>query len=171
MLRWSGALALGLVLSQAAAAAEAHLTGAWSPSDHKESRQLKRPDPKAPEAPPAPAEARPPLPSLRIVHQGAAVVIESLGDDGRVLSVQRLTTDGAENVNKREAGLVQRSRSRWDGQALTTKWRLLRRGRIAMTGVEVWTLSNDRNTLTQTSALEDARSRTESRTVYARKQE
>jgi len=165
MLRSSGALVVALLLSQAAVGAEMQLSGSWSPSDHEQTKQPKRPDP---QAPPAPPEGKPRLPWLRIAHQGASVVIEFIGDEGAVLSSQRLTTDGAENVNKRE-GLVQRSRSRWDGHALTTKWRLVSRGRTVMTGVEVWTLSDDRSTLTQSSAMEDSKSRTETKTVYVRR--
>jgi hypothetical protein len=159
------ALVVAFLLARPLAAAEPDLRGTWTVTDYQQSREVKKPDPNAP---PVPPEARASAPAVRIGHDGGSVVMDFLGNDGKVVSSQRLTTDGAENVNKVEGTLVRRSRSRWSDTGLTTKWRLLNRGRLVLSGVDVWTISNDRGTLTQTSAAEDTKMRTTSKTVYAR---
>jgi hypothetical protein len=162
-----GGLVMVILLARPLAAAEPDLRGTWTVTSFQYSREVKKAEPSAPAA--APAETRAASPTLRIGHDGASVVMDFLGGDGKVMSSQRLTTDGAENVNKAEGTLVRRSRSRWSETGLTTKWRLLNRGRLVMSGVDVWTLSNDRGTLTQTSSAEDTKTRTTTTTVYARR--
>lgn len=162
----SCALAVAVLLARPLAAAEPDLRGTWSVTNFQYSREAIKADPSAPAAPPAETKAA--SPTLRIAHDGGAVVMEFLGGDGKVMASQRLTTDGAENVNKAEGTLVRRSRSRWSETGLTTKWRLLNKGRLVMNGVDVWTISDDRATLTQTSAGEDTKTRTTTRTVYSR---
>lgn len=163
-IRRSSALIVAVLLASPLAAAEIDLRGTWTVTGFQQSRELKKPDPAG--APPAEGKAS--APAVRIAHDGGSIVMDFLDDGGKVLASQRLTTDGAENVNKREGALVQRSRSRWSDTGLTTKWRVMNRGRIVLSGVDVWTLSADRGTLTQTSSAEDAKTRTTTRTVYSR---
>ena len=165
--RWSG-VALAALLAQPLSAAEIDLRGTWTVTDFKQSREVKKADTKAATTPPATPEPPSKAPNVRIAHDGGSIVMDFLGEDGKVLSSHRLTTDGAENVNKSEGALVHRSRSRWSETGLTTKWRLMNKGRLVLSGVDVWTLANDRATLTETSAMEDAKVRTTTTTVYAR---
>lgn len=152
------------------AAAEVDLRGTWSRTDYQQSTEARRTDPKTPSAPPAALAAGPAFPAVRIAHDGGAVIMEFLGEDGTVLSSQRFTTDGAESVTRGpERGVVRRTRSRWNETGLITKWRLQRRGRTVMSGVDVWSLSNDRRTLTLNSTIEDARTRTTTRSVHTRR--
>lgn len=164
----SSVLVVAILLAWPLAAAEIDLRGTWTVTDFKQSREVKKADTKAASTPPATPEPPARSPNVRIAHDGGSIVMDFLGDDGKVLSSHRLTTDGAENVNKSEGTLVHRSRSRWSETGLTTKWRLLNKGRLVMSGVDVWTPSNDRATLTETSAMEDAKTRTTTTTVYAR---
>jgi hypothetical protein len=162
----SFALVVAALLARPLAAAEPDLRGTWAVTNFQYSREVKKADPNAPAA--ALAETKAASPTLRIGHDGASVVMDFLASNGQVMSSQRLTTDGAENVNKAEGTLVRRSRSRWNETGLTTKWRLLNKGRLVMSGVDVWTISDDRATLTQTSAGEDTKTRMTTKTVYSR---
>ena len=162
----SFALVVAVLLARPLTAAEPDLRGTWAVTNFQYSREVKKADPNAPAAPPAETKAA--SPTLHIGHDGMSVVMDFLGADGQVMSSQRLTTDGAENVNKAEGTLVRRSRSRWSETGLTTKWRLLNKGRLVMSGVDVWTISDDRATLTQTSAGEDTKTRMTTKTVYSR---
>jgi hypothetical protein len=151
-------------------AAPIDLSGTWvpDPAAYERHKELKVVDPKAPPAPPAPSEGKPALRNVRISHHGSAMVFEHLGDDGSPVSLRRVTTDGMESVNGADGALPHVSISRWEGRSLLTAWRLTRAGADIMTGIDTWSLSDDGGTLTLTSAMEDSKSRSRTRTVYRR---
>ena len=161
-----------VALLQSASVTHPDLSAEWvpDPSQYRVSKVLKASDPGAPPAPPAPSGGVPQLPRLRRAHNEPSVVLEYIGHDGVPISSQRLTTDGAENVNERAGGaMIQRSTSRWENGALTTQWRLLRGSVVFISGVDVWRLSENGTTLTLRSSLEDSKSKSETTTVYRRR--
>ena len=166
------AVTLVLALSQAGLNGPVSLGGSWvpDPSVSERSKELKAPDPRAPPAPPAPPAGAPKLRPLRIAHDGPTIVFEVVGEEGSPLSSERITTDGQEHVSARGGGeLTHVSLSRWDGASLRTEWRLTQAGADIMTGVDVWSLADDRASLIHTSSMEDSKSHSTAKTVYRRK--
>lgn len=163
-----------LWMSDASPQRRPDLSGLWVPvpSEFKLTKELKTPDPNAPPAPPPPIppEGSPLLPSVRIMHDEPAVLIEYVSSDGETISSERRTTDNVENVNLRAGGrLTQRSKTRWDNGVLRTELRLMGGDEVILSAIEHWQLSPDRTTLRITSEVEDSMSRSQVVTVYRRR--
>lgn len=166
------AVLVAMALQAPAPAGTPDFTGVWvadaARSTH--SKVLKPSTTGAPEAPPAPGQAISRAPTMRIAQKDLSVTLELLDDQSAPISTLKLTVDGQENVNTRAGGaLSQVSTTRWDRAALVTTWRLNRDDQTVLRGVDRWELSENRETLTVSSQLEDSTSRTESQTVYTRK--
>jgi hypothetical protein len=165
-------LALALIQSPPATATRVDLSGTWAPdlNSHQREREMKGViDPNGPKAPLPPPGGLLFLPRVRVVDEGASLAFEYIEDDGKPISSLRVTTDGKENLNPRAGSLLHTSKSRREGRSLKTDWRLTREGAEVMTGLDTWTLSDDGTTLTQTSAMEDSRSKSRTKTTYRRK--
>lgn len=162
---------LPALLLAATAAPPPHpdFSGTWVPDQaaSTETKTLKTSDPKLSALPPAPPQAiSNELPTLRITHAEPSVVIEFLESNGNVISVSKLTTDGAENLNDRAGGGLQhRSTSRWDGNVLRTTWTIARGTQVVISGTDARERTSP-TTMKVTTRTDDAKSTSESVLVY-----
>jgi hypothetical protein len=143
-------------------------SGFWVPDPGKSTytKELKAPDPEAPDAPPPPPGNLPPPPALRIASRAAELVVEYL-DQGAAIATLALATDGHEVTNPRGM-LTQTSSSHFENGAFVTTWQLNRRDVLIMNGVDTWRLSPDGATLTIDSRMEDSKSRSTTKTTYTK---
>ena len=145
--------------------------GTWTPDlqTHQRYKELKELRQGAAIAPPALPSGILYLPKVRISLTEGALLFESLDENGALSSAMRVTTDGRENVNPHGGqGRSHVSTSAWKDGVLKITWKLMVDGAATMTGVDTWSLSPDGATLTQTSEMEDSRSRSRTRTSYRR---
>jgi hypothetical protein len=166
------AFTLLIAVSLAGASETPRLAGLWTPdaAEYRVSKRLKDADVNAPPAPPAPSGESPSLPDVRIQQNDRTISFEYFDDEGDVLSLLTFTTDGKENRNERAGGaLMQKSTSGWVDGALRTAWRLERGQQVVISGVDLWRLSGNGQTLTVTSTIEDSKSVSETKTVYRRR--
>lgn len=166
---------VGLIATIAVApssSTRADLSGRWIPdlNAHQRTREAKTPE--AAKLPvPASLGGILFLPPLRIVDTGSMLTFDSLGDDSKVLSTSRITTDGKdETAPVGSSTLTRTSRTTREGRSVKTEYRQTNADSTASsTGTETWTLSNDGNTLTHTTISEDANWRNRAQTIYRRK--
>ena len=164
-------VALGVVVMlQTPAAKIVDFSGYWIPDPGKATftKELKAPDPDAPEAPPPPPGDLPPPPPLRIASRASDVMVEYIVKEGVPNTTLKLASDGREVTNPRGM-LSQVSSSHWDDGAFITSWELHRRGVAIIKGTDTWRLSADGKTLTIESHMEDSKSRSSTTMVYSRK--
>ena len=148
--------------------AAARFVGYWAPDlqSHQRHNELKESRQGAAIAPPGGLLY---LPKVRVSLNEGALTFEFLNDDGTLSSSTRVTLDGRESINPRgNEGRKHVSTSAWKDGVLKTTWKVLQDGATVMNGVDTWALSTDGTTLTQTSEMEDARSRSRTRTIYRR---
>ncbi|HEU5181396.1 MAG TPA: hypothetical protein VFW45_11430 [Candidatus Polarisedimenticolia bacterium] len=142
------------------------LSGRWipDPAAYESRKELKNPDPAAPPPAVTPEPGR-----LIISGKGEFLVFELLDKEGTPISTTKVSTGGETTMNPRAGGdLAHASKSRWEGRALITQWRLTRGDAEVMRGTDRWELSQDRSTLTLIGTTEDTKSRSRSKTVYRR---
>jgi len=124
-----------------AAAEKPDFTGRWridSAKSTHSSTPLKNPEPNAPPPPPPPPPPDPNAPPIVITHKDPMLTIQESASH-----VVQLTTDGRENVNRQSGGRLNRSTSRWDGDALVTTWTLEADGVKIAEGTDVRSLGEN----------------------------
>jgi hypothetical protein len=130
-----------------AAAGKPDFSGRWRidgvKSTHS-STPLENPEPHAPPPPPPPPPPDPNAPPIVITHNDPMLTIQESAS-----SVLQLTTDGRESVNRQRSGRLTRSTSRWDGDALVTKWTLEADGEKLAEGTDTRSLAENGTVMIQ----------------------
>jgi hypothetical protein len=132
LLRLLGSLALAtsLLLSQIR---KPDFSGTWKTDTSKSTFNLtpvKNPDSSATDVPP------PPPPE----EQGPEVIAQK--DNSLKIGELAFTLDGRENINELGQGLLQKSKSHWEGSKLVTEWVLERDGQKGVTARQVRSLAD-----------------------------
>jgi hypothetical protein len=111
---------------------------------------VKHPELDGPPAPLAPAGHQ--FDTMRpqtITHRDPSLVIVDEPAGSQPARTLKLTTDGKPNTTEFLGGGVNRSSTRWDGDALVTEWVLEQEGTPIMRGSDRRSLSNDGSRLIQ----------------------
>jgi hypothetical protein len=131
---FSLALAVSLLLSQVR---KPDFSGTWKTDPSKSTFKLtpvKNPDHAAPDVPPPPPPAEQPP---EVIDQK---------DNSLKIGELAFTLDGRENTNELGEGLLQKSKTHWEGSKLNTEWVLERDGRTLVTAHQVRSLADDGKT-------------------------
>jgi hypothetical protein len=88
---------------------------------------------------------------------------------GSTQDLLRLSTDGHENVNAMTNGRVHKSTSRWEGDALVTRWRMEQNGSAFTEGSDVRTLAQGGQMLVDDRAIRTPWAEAKYHIVWVRK--